>query len=438
MVPELKHALRLLGLLPKEVNPLKKKELQDKLNELLYYTVSHDVDHLKKRNDCVQYIKETIQNKAQHTRSRAQPSYTVTRPIAVSPHRNVQYIQNNITLNGYCPYTNTYSQPPVIPPMKIDMNLRYSNDPFYTVLDEAPILPPTVVRSTIEVFNVEDRPNCSVVVRCFAQDQLNEKYPKHSWPSGFYVELNQRFCETIHKAKKDIKTKIKDSYGDITKDVRVGRNTIKLNYSSKILYLMVIQYMRRVSVDELVDHIKKKRLSKEDSIQMIKSQFVDHDDEVAEVKKKFSLIDPLMCTRMSIPVRSTYCKHCDCFDLNTYLQLNNRIRTWMCPVCANEAPWDTLIVDEYFVEILENMTSETPEVEILPDGSWKLIGAELKTRNKDGPNVYCIEEDEENDFYGFNSDSLYTPSDSLMSHSLPPPPFMNMGHDDHFIDLDSD
>ena len=74
--------------------------------------------------------------------------------------------------------------------------------------------------------------------------------------------------------------------------------------------------------------------------------------------------------RLSLPVRATTCKHIQCFDATSYLQLQEQGPQWLCPICSNPAPYESLAVDEYVKDILENTSSELDQVTIDPDGTW--------------------------------------------------------------------
>ena len=49
------------------------------------------------------------------------------------------------------------------------------------------------------------------------------------------------------------------------------------------------------------------------------------------------------------------CKHIQCFDLESYLQLNCERSAWRCPVCGRQALHEGLEVDQYFLAILQNL-----------------------------------------------------------------------------------
>jgi len=76
--------------------------------------------------------------------------------------------------------------------------------------------------------------------------------------------------------------------------------------------------------------------------------------------------------RMRLPVRSSQCDHLQCFDAANYIMMNEKKDKWMCPVCNNIAPFDTLMLDGYFSEILESRRLPTDDHEIVlhADASW--------------------------------------------------------------------
>ncbi|KAI5642924.1 MIZ/SP-RING zinc finger domain-containing protein [Phthorimaea operculella] len=61
-----------------------------------------------------------------------------------------------------------------------------------------------------------------------------------------------------------------------------------------------------------------------------------------------------------------------CFDASLFLQMNERKPTWLCPVCDRPAPYDSLVVDGYFQEVLTSprLSSDCNEIQLLADGSW--------------------------------------------------------------------
>jgi len=70
------------------------------------------------------------------------------------------------------------------------------------------------------------------------------------------------------------------------------------------------------------------------------------DADIVATASVLSLKCPLSTLRIDLPCRSISCKHNQCFDATSYLQLQEQGPTWLCPICNNSAPFDSLAVDE--------------------------------------------------------------------------------------------
>ena len=77
--------------------------------------------------------------------------------------------------------------------------------------------------------------------------------------------------------------------------------------------------------------------------------------------------------RMRMPCRSSKCDHLQCFDANFYLMMNEKKDKWMCPVCNNVAPFDSLMLDGFFSEMITSRRLPDDEHEIVlhNDASWE-------------------------------------------------------------------
>uniref|UniRef100_A0A4W5LJG4 SP-RING-type domain-containing protein n=1 Tax=Hucho hucho TaxID=62062 RepID=A0A4W5LJG4_9TELE len=58
-----------------------------------------------------------------------------------------------------------------------------------------------------------------------------------------------------------------------------------------------------------------------------------------------------------------------CFDATLYIQMNEKKPTWVCPVCDQKAPYQHLIIDGLFMEIL-NSCEDCDEIQFKEDGNW--------------------------------------------------------------------
>jgi len=65
---------------------------------------------------------------------------------------------------------------------------------------------------------------------------------------------------------------------------------------------------------------------------------------------------------MKTPVKGQWCDHYECFDLNTYIESNQKAQVWRCPVCPQDKPVN-LYRDEFMQELIDAAKGET-EAEI--------------------------------------------------------------------------
>ncbi|KAH8009377.1 hypothetical protein HPB51_015700 [Rhipicephalus microplus] len=129
-------------------------------------------------------------------------------------------------------------------------------------------------------------------------------------------------------------------------------------------------------------------------------------EDVAITRFHVSLTCPLSRTRMKVPSRGRLCKHLDCFDGSSYLQVNERRPTWTCPVCCKPASLSSLVVDQLFTDILANAPGDCNGVVLHADGSWTPSPA---TQRADGVPTSALQS---------RARSSASPSDSLSSEQV--------------------
>ncbi|CEF62645.1 Zinc finger, MIZ-type domain-containing protein [Strongyloides ratti] len=67
---------------------------------------------------------------------------------------------------------------------------------------------------------------------------------------------------------------------------------------------------------------------------------------------EISLFSPLICKRIQTPFRGKNCDHLNPEDLDIYLKFNMDKELWLCTICNKPCTPDDIIVDEFFVKIL--------------------------------------------------------------------------------------
>ncbi|KAH7321470.1 PINIT domain-containing protein [Rhexocercosporidium sp. MPI-PUGE-AT-0058] len=163
---------------------------------------------------------------------------------------------------------------------------------------------------------------------------------------------------------------------DITKDLRLNpqaySNSIEMTYAltNKKFYL-IVYVVKAVPVTDLVKKLETgKRISEAVVLEDMRSKARDAD--IVATASVLSLKCPLSTLRIDLPCRSIACRHNQCFDATSYLQLQEQGPTWLCPLCNNSAPFESLAVDEYVKNILTNTSKSIGQVIIQPNGKWDL------------------------------------------------------------------
>ncbi|XP_063956226.1 E3 SUMO-protein ligase PIAS2-like [Lytechinus pictus] len=140
-------------------------------------------------------------------------------------------------------------------------------------------------------------------------------------------------------------------------------------------YCLAVYLVRQLNSEVLLTRLRSRSVRNSDhSRALIKEKLThDPDSEIATTSLRVSLICPLGKMRMSVPCRPITCSHLQCFDASLYIQMNERKPTWICPVCDKKAPFDSLVIDGLFLEILRN-PPESNEIIFVEDGSWTPLG----------------------------------------------------------------
>lgn len=99
----------------------------------------------------------------------------------------------------------------------------------------------------------------------------------------------------------------------------------------------------------------------------------DVDDDIVAGDEVVQLLDPFSRCRITIPVRGKNCKHTQCFDAFTYLQINKSSPKLECPICYSKLPLSQIVKDGLFEEILRDTSDDVEQVNVALDGTWSLV-----------------------------------------------------------------
>uniref|UniRef100_A0A4W4GVG3 Protein inhibitor of activated STAT, 1a n=1 Tax=Electrophorus electricus TaxID=8005 RepID=A0A4W4GVG3_ELEEL len=199
------------------------------------------------------------------------------------------------------------------------------------------------------------------------------------FPPNLCVKVNGKPCNLpgyLPPTKNGVEPKRPSRPINITSLVRLSTtvpNTIVVSWTSEIgrSYSMAVYLVKQQSSTALLQRLRAKGIRNPDhSRALIKEKLTaDPDSEIATTSLRVSLLCPLGKMRLMIPCRAVTCSHLQCFDATLYIQMNEKKPTWVCPVCDKKAPYEHLIIDGLFMEIL-NSCVDCDEIQFKEDGSW--------------------------------------------------------------------
>uniref|UniRef100_A0A672QA43 Zinc finger MIZ domain-containing protein 1-like n=1 Tax=Sinocyclocheilus grahami TaxID=75366 RepID=A0A672QA43_SINGR len=265
----------------------------------------------------------------------------------------------------------------VLEPFRLEHNLAVSNHVFH--------LRPSVHQTLMW------RSDLELQFKCYHHE---DRQMNTNWPASVQVSVNATPL-TIERG--DNKTSHKPLH--LKHVCQPGRNTIQITVTACCCsHLFVLQLVHRPSVRSVLQGLLKKRLlPAEHCITKIKRNFssvaassgnatLNGEDGVEQTAIKVSLKCPITFRRIQLPARGHDCKHVQCFDLESYLQLNCERGTWRCPVCNKTALLEGLEVDQYMWGILNAIqNSEFEEVTIDPTCSWRPVAIKSDIHIKEDP-----------------------------------------------------
>uniref|UniRef100_A0A8C5MN60 Protein inhibitor of activated STAT 1 n=1 Tax=Leptobrachium leishanense TaxID=445787 RepID=A0A8C5MN60_9ANUR len=199
------------------------------------------------------------------------------------------------------------------------------------------------------------------------------------FPPNLCVKVNGKPCNLpgyLPPTKNGVEPKRPSRPINITSLVRLSTtvpNTIVVSWTAEIgrSFSLAVYLVKQLSSSILLQRLRAKGIRNPDhSRALIKEKLTaDPDSEIATTSLRVSLLCPLGKMRLTIPCRSLTCSHLQCFDATLYIQMNEKKPTWVCPVCDKKAPYEHLIIDGLFMEILKFCT-DCDEIQFKEDGSW--------------------------------------------------------------------
>ncbi|KAJ1968381.1 E3 SUMO-protein ligase pli1 [Dispira parvispora] len=165
-------------------------------------------------------------------------------------------------------------------------------------------------------------------------------------------------------------------------DKRYSSHRVELTYISPVELVVTVAFVKQISVEFLVSSLQQNStVNKEEVLSRFKRKHAD--DDIVATGRLMSLKCPLSYTRIKDPCRSTRCDHIQCFDAMSYLQVNEQVPTWKCPICNIAAPYTDLMIDGFFLDIIRSVPDSIEQIYVEEDLSWKLPSTEEAVLIKD-------------------------------------------------------
>ncbi|NXU32303.1 ZMIZ2 protein, partial [Thalassarche chlororhynchos] len=167
------------------------------------------------------------------------------------------------------------------------------------------------------------RPDLELQFKCYHHE---DRQMNTNWPASVQVSVNATPL-TIERG--DNKTSHKPLY--LKHVCQPGRNTIQITVTACCCsHLFVLQLVHRPSVRSVLQGLIKKRL-------LPAEHCITKSERRGRHPRPAGPWGMGGCSMVGgdtlLPARGHNCRHIQCFDLESYLQLNCERGTWRCPVC---------------------------------------------------------------------------------------------------------
>ncbi|XP_048494928.1 E3 SUMO-protein ligase SIZ1 isoform X3 [Beta vulgaris subsp. vulgaris] len=218
---------------------------------------------------------------------------------------------------------------------------------------------------------------------------FNDGVPfRMQWPLHADLQVNGVAVRTVSRAASQILgANGRDDGAKITLYVMEGVNKISLSCVDARTFCFGVRLVRRRTLEQVLSMIPKESDGEpfEDAVARVQrcigggittgNDDSDSDLEVIADSITVNLRCPMSGSRMRTAGRFRACAHMGCFDLETFVGLNERSRKWQCPICLKNYCLEDIIIDPFFNLILKKMQScgeEINEIDMRPDGYWRI------------------------------------------------------------------
>ncbi|KAL7199404.1 hypothetical protein ACSBR2_021643 [Camellia fascicularis] len=217
---------------------------------------------------------------------------------------------------------------------------------------------------------------------------LNDKVPfRMHWPQHAELQVNGMPLRAINRPGSQLLgANGRDDGPVITPCTRDGINKISLTGCDSRVFCLGVRIVKRRTVQQILNLIPKESDGElfEEALARVRrcvgggtetaNADSDSDLEIVADSIPVNLRCPMSGSRMKVAGRFKPCLHMGCFDLEVFVEMNQRSRKWQCPICLKNYSLENVIIDPYFNGItskMQNCGEDVTDIEVKPDGSWR-------------------------------------------------------------------
>ncbi|XP_034687571.1 E3 SUMO-protein ligase SIZ1 isoform X2 [Vitis riparia] len=218
---------------------------------------------------------------------------------------------------------------------------------------------------------------------------LNDKVSfRMQWPQYADLQVNGMAVRAINRPGSQLLgANGRDDGPVITPCTKDGVNKISLTGCDARIFCLGVRIVKRRTVQQILSLIPKESDGErfEDALARVRrciggggaTDNADSDSDLEVVADFFTvnLRCPMSGSRMKVAGRFKPCAHMGCFDLEIFVEMNQRSRKWQCPICLKNYSLENVIIDPYFNRITSSMQScgeDVTEIQVKPDGCWRV------------------------------------------------------------------
>lgn len=218
---------------------------------------------------------------------------------------------------------------------------------------------------------------------------LNDKVPfRMQWPLYADLKVNGVPVRTVTRPGSQLLGANGRDDGPMIAFYMVdGLNRISLSGWDARSFCLGVRIVKENTVQQILDLILTEQNNEtfEDALARVQrcigggmakeTEDSDSDLEVISDYVGVNLRCPMGGYRIKTAGRFRPCAHMGCFDLETFVQLNQRSRKWQCPICLKNYSLEDIMVDPYFnriTKMMEKFDEDVTEIEVKFDGSWRV------------------------------------------------------------------